>query len=556
MDDLIKVICENDGSTHMVAIGTPLREIAKMCIPSDEHPFLAAYVNHRIKELNYKVYSPVTIRLIDITHSEGHRVYQRTAIFMLQRCLRELFPENRFLVRHSLGSGLYCELEGMNEISAEAAHTINARMVELAAADYRIERKRMLTNEVREIYAKNGFDDKIALLDSRPRLYSTIYTMDGEVGYFYGALAPSTGYITSFEIKPYYNGFYLVLPDKANPSTLKDNIHADKMLDVFRGYKQWVSNMGVPVVGRLNQTILSGEGGELIKFAEALHEKQFAAIADSIAQANTSRGTRLVLISGPSSSGKTTFAKRLGIQLRILGLKPVLISLDDYFVDRVKTPRDENGEYDYEVLEAINVELFNDHLRRLAAGESVCIPRYDFITGTSTLNRTPLTLDERSILVVEGIHGLNPRLTPGLPDEMKFKIYISCFTTVSMDNISRIPTTDNRLLRRMIRDYRTRGSSAVDTLSRWASVRRGEERHIFPYQENADVMFNSSLFYELPILTRFAEPILREVPDTEPVFAEARRMLKFLDDFTPFDPAEVPPTSILREFIGGSSFNY
>ena len=557
MNELIKVICENDGSTHMVAMGTPLREIASLCHPvNSEYPFLAAYVNHRIKELNFKIYSPVTIRLIDITHSEGHRVYQRTAIFMLQRCLRELFPNNKFHVRHSLGSGLYCEIEGMNEISADDASAIYERMAAIAAEDIVIERKRMLTDEVRQIYAEMGFDDKIALLDSRPRLYSTIYTMGSEVGYFYGALAPSTGYITSFEIKPYYNGFYLVLPDRANPSTLKDNIHADKMLDVFRGYKQWVGSMGVPVVGALNQKIQAGEGGELIKFAEALHEKQFAAIADQIAQANTSRGTRLVLISGPSSSGKTTFAKRLGIQLRILGLNPVLISLDDYFVDRVKTPRDENGDYDYEVLEAINVELFNDHLRRLSRGESVSIPRYDFITGTSTLDRTPLTLDERSILVVEGIHGLNPRLTPSLSDDLKFKIYISCFTTVAMDNISRIPTTDNRLLRRMIRDYRTRGSSAVDTLSRWASVRRGEERHIFPYQENADVMFNSSLFYELPILTRFAEPILREVPDTEPVYAEARRMLKFLDDFTPFDTAEVPPTSILREFIGGSSFHY
>ena len=312
----------------------------------------------------------------------------------------------------------------------------------------------------------------------------------------------------------------------------------------------------MPTIGAVNARALAGDAGGMIKIAEAFHERKFAEVADAIQDAHRTRGVRMVLISGPSSSGKTTSAKRLGLQLGVLGLRPVMISLDDYFVEREKSPRDENGQYDYEALEAIDLELFNDHLHRLLQGQSVDIPRYDFITGRRTQHDTPLTLDERSILIIEGIHGLNPRLTPSVPDAVKFKIYISCFTSVAMDNLSRIATTDNRLLRRLTRDYRQRGADALQTLSRWASVRRGEERHIFPYQENADVMFNSSLFYEISALRPFAEKILREVPDTVPEFDEARRMLKFLDNFIPIPSDEIPPTSILREFIGGSSFKY
>ena len=561
MNDNITVRCHDCETLKQVAMGTPLTEVAAQCSAAGElpRPVLAAYVDNRIKELCYRVCKPVTIRFIDITSAEGHRVYQRTAVFMLQKAAHELYPDCRLLVRHSLGSGVYFELKENSATvaapdSAAAAAALCDRMRAIAEADYPISRRRMTTDEVREIYRRRGFDDKIALLDTRPRLYSELCTMDDECGYFYGALAPSSGCIRTFGIKPYLRGYYLMLPDPADPSSLRDEIHADKMAEVFSGYKQWVDVMGVPTVGRLNAKVLAGEAGDLVKIAEAFHEKQLAAIADSIDSANRSRGLRMVLISGPSSSGKTTFAKRLGIQLRILGLNPVLISLDDYFVDRDKTPLDENGDYDYEALEAINLTLFNDHLTRLTRGESIAMPRYDFISGRSQLDCTPLTLDERSILVIEGIHGLNPRLTPSVPDSMKFKIYISCFTTVAMDNLSRIHTTDNRLLRRLIRDSRTRGANAVSTLSRWASVRRGEERHIVPYQENADVMFNSSLFYELAVLRPFAEPLLREVPDTEPVYAEAHRMLKFLDAFTPIDAAEVPPSSLLREFVGGSSF--
>lgn len=556
MTDTIKVICENLGNELDIPMGTSLLEISRR-LTSGPHPFLAAFVNNRVKELNYKIYTPVTIRFIDITSFAGIRVYQRTSWFILQKAVRDLYPGQTLHIRHSMGqSGFYCEIEGIDPLTREAAAALEERMRAIVAADLPIIRTKVLTEEVRARYAEQGFDDKIALLDTRPRLYSELYTLGDLPGYFYGSLAPSTGYITRFGIEPYYRGFYLALPLRTSPDELHKHVSQEKMFGIFREYQSWVALMGVPTIGAVNARALAGDAGGMIKIAEAFHERKFAEVADAIQEAHRTRGVRMVLISGPSSSGKTTSAKRLGLQLGVLGLRPVMISLDDYFVEREKTPRDENGQYDYEALEAIDLELFNDHLHRLLQGQSVDIPRYDFITGRRTQHGTPLTLDERSILIIEGIHGLNPRLTPSVPDAVKFKIYISCFTSVAMDNLSRIATTDNRLLRRLTRDYRQRGADALQTLSRWASVRRGEERHIFPYQENADVMFNSSLFYEISALRSFAEKILREVPDTVPEFDEARRMLKFLDNFIPIPSDEIPPTSILREFIGGSSFKY
>ncbi|MFR2860022.1 MAG: uridine kinase, partial [Alistipes ihumii] len=324
----------------------------------------------------------------------------------------------------------------------------------------------------------------------------------------------------------------------------------------FSEYTRWVDVIGVANIGSLNARILEGGGSDLIRIAEALHEKALGNLADRIYERHRDGGARIVLISGPSSSGKTTFAKRLGIQLSILGMRPVLVSLDDYFVDREKTPLDEDGEYDYEALEAIDVGRFNDDLAALLAGREVGMPRYNFITGKSEPNHRTLRMDERSVLLIEGIHGLNPRLTPQIDAAMKFKVYVSALTSIAMDDLNRIATTDNRLIRRIVRDHRTRGNSATATLRRWESVRRGEDKHIFPNQEQADVMFNSSLFYELAVLKDCVWPLLREVPDTEPEFGEARRLLKFLDHFTSLDGKEIPPTSILREFIGGSSFEY
>jgi len=556
MGGSIKIACENGNCNLEVAAGTSLLEVADRYLAVPRRPYLAAYVDNRIKELDYRIYTPVSVRYIDITHFEGIRVYQRSVSFALQHAVRDLYPGRKLYIRYSLQRGFYCEIEGCDTFSAEQAAALNDRLRQIVELDLPITRQRVRSDEAEAEYRRLGFDDKTALLRTRPRLYCDLYRLGDLCGYFYGALVPSTRYLRLFDIRPYYNGFYVVLPTRSEPDSLGEPHSQEKLFDIFQGYKSWVRIMGVPTVGQLNAKVLCGDASELIKIAEALHEKQIGRIADAIDTANRTRGTRMVLISGPSSSGKTTFAKRLGIQLRILGLNPVLLSLDDYFVDRDKTPVGPDGKYDFEALEAIDLNLFNEHLQRLFAGESMAVPRYDFITGKRQWHDNPLQLDDRSLLIVEGIHGLNPKLTPSISDALKFRIYVSCFTSVSMDNLTRIATTDHRLLRRMIRDNATRGHDALATLKQWESVRRGEERHIFPYQENADVMFNSSLFYEIPVLRRFAEPILREVPDTQPEYGEAKRLLKFLDNFIPIDPAEIPPTSLLREFIGGSSFRY
>lgn len=554
--ETVKVICQNTSSVVEVVAGTSLLELEQKLGFDGKYPMLAAYVNNRIKELNYKIYRPLAVRFIDISHFEGYRVYQRTISFIIQKAVWDIYKDRQFYIRHTVGRGFYCEFADGKSLSDEEIVALRAQMQKIIDARHPIHRHHMLTSDINNIYEKFGFEDKIDLLNTRPRLYSDIYCMDDMVGYFYGALTPDTGYIHLFDLRRYYNGFYIALPTHSDPDKLDLDVQWDKMFDVFHEYHRWVEIMGVPTVGRLNKKTIEGDSSELIKIAEAFHEKKIAAMADQIAEANLTKGTRMVLISGPSSSGKTTTSKRLGIQLRILGLDPVLISLDDYFVDRERTPKDENGDYDYEALEAIDLELLNSDLQRLMAGESVEVPRYDFITGTRQWHETPLKLSERSILIMEGIHGLNPRLTPSIPRDQKFCIYVSCLTSVAMDNLSRIATSDNRLLRRITRDYATRGSNALSTLQRWSSVRRGEQKHIFPYQENADVMFNSSLFYELSVIRSKVEPILREVPDTVPEFGEAKRLLKFLDNFTPISSEEIPPTSILREFIGGSSFKY
>lgn len=558
MTELIKVACDNTGEIIEVMAGSTLRDVELQLNMPNKNSFLAAYVNNRVKELSYKIYRPITIRFVDITTFEGLRVYRRTATFVLQKALHDLYPSSKLHIRHTLGnnSGFYCNILGDVNISEIDIDAIKRRMDEIIDLNIDIDHSMMLTKDVREAYAKFNYDDKIALLDTRPRLYSKIYTLDDIPGYFYGSLAPSTGYVNLFDLKRYYNGICLLLPKNTAPEALEPYIQQDKMFDIFQEYQSWVDIMGVSTAGELNSKVMAGDASELIKIAEAFHEKKLASIADAIDVANRESGTRMVLISGPSSSGKTTFAKRLGIHLRVLGLNPVLISLDDYFVDREKSPIDENGEYDFEALEAIDLVQFNDHLQRLNSGESVDIPRYDFISGRRKWHNNPLTLDRRSILIIEGIHGLNPRLTQSMADNLKFKIYISCFTSVAMDNVSRISTTDNRLLRRLIRDYSTRGADALATLSRWDSVRRGEEKNIFPYQEGADIMFNSSLFYEISVLRSFAEPILNEVTNIHPEYDKAQRMLKFLDNFIPIQSHEIPPTSIIREIIGGSSFKY
>ena len=550
----VKIVCENLGTTMEVEWGTQLGTIAKELKSPSGYPFLAAYVNNSIRELDARVGEPMSVRFIDITHFEGSRVYQRTLFLALHKAVRDLYPGKRFRITHSVSRGFYCEIEGLDS-TPEIVAAIKQRLDEIIAADLPIVRHKLLKDEVLDIYRRLGFEDKVEIISSRPHLYVTVYTLDDLAGYFYGALAPSTGYLHLYDLRVYYNGIYIAVPSRREPDKFEPMVPQDKMFDVFREYRNWVDIMGVANIGQLNRKIAEGDGGDLIKIAEAFHEKKLAAIADRIAEAHHTKGTRMVLVSGPSSSGKTTFSKRLGIQLRILGLIPTMISLDDYFLDREDTPRDENGDYDFETIDALDIDTFNDHLGRLFAGEMVDIPRYDFITGRRQWHDTPLQLNDRSILIVEGIHGLNPKLTARIADNLKFKVYISCLTSISMDDLSRIHTTDNRLIRRMVRDNAYRGTSAESTLKRWQSVRRGEEKYIFPYQENADVMFNSSLLYELPVLKSHVAPLLLGVPDTEEVYGEAVRLLKFIDNFSSLDSREIPPTSLLREFIGGSSFD-
>ena len=556
MGKIVKIQCVNCNATLEVEMGTSLLELLESLDLKGKYPPLAAFVNHELKELNYRIYNPAKVEFFDITNLAGFRVYQRSMIFIMQAVVSKLYPSQKFHARHAIGDSIYCEVEGKDEFSVEECQALYDAARDIVEQNIPIIREKLPTEEAIAEFKKRGFDDKVDLLQTRQQLYSSVQHLGDEIGYFFGALAPSTGYIDRFDVQPYHNGFYISVPSRTAPDTIAPAPNLKKMFSIFDGYSEWVDIMGVATVGKLNKRIEQGDTSEMIQIAEALHEKRLARIADTIAEANRERGLRLVLISGPSSSGKTTTSKRLGVQLRVLGLHPVLISTDDYFVNREDTPRDENGDYDFEALEAIDLARLNEDLGRLMAGESVEIPRFDFISGTRKWHDNPLQLDDRSILIMEGIHSLNPRLTPSIPDSAKFRLYASCFTSVAMDNTSRIHTTDNRLLRRMIRDNATRGMSAADTIARWPSVRRGEERNIFPYQEEADVMFNSSLFYEIAVLKPYAEPLLRAIPNTRPEYATAQGMLKFLENFHTIITDEIPPTSVLREFVGGSAFKY
>ena len=557
MEQTIKVFCENSNTSLFVKMGTSLAELLDILALKSPFPSLAAYVNNSLKELTYRIFEPVTVRFIDITHFEGRRVYQRTLFFIMQKAVYDLYPDYKLSVRHSIAKGFYAEIEGFEGVPQEVVDAIKARMQQIIKQDISIIKTKMPEKEAAELYKQFGLEDKVALLETRHHLYVTVYMLADLPGFFYGALCPSTKMISLFDIEPFCKGIYIRVPSNNDPTQLEQMVPQDKMFEIISLHKQWSEILGVANIGSLNKIILENKSKELIQIAEALQEKVCANVADMIFDKYNQEGSRIILLSGPSSSGKTTTSKRIAVQLSVLGFEPMVISLDDYFLNRECTPRDENGEYDFEALEALDIEQFNKDLLALLDGEEVNIPTYDFVTGCRVMNpEKRLRLKSRSMLIIEGIHALNPSLTPHIKDTQKFKIYVSALTSIAMDNMNRIATTDNRLLRRMVRDNAYRGTSAVDTIKRWQSVRRGEDKHIFPYQEQADVVINSAMIYELCVLKRYAETILHEVPDSVPEFGEANRLLKFLEHFAPIDSDFIPPTSVLREFIGGSSFVY
>ena len=518
---------------------------------------ICARVNNKTESLLYQVFAPKQVEFLDKTSPSGSRTYVRSLCMVLYRAVSSLFPGVRLRIEHAISRGWYGRLIGLNgPISHADIDAIRAEMQRIIDADIPFERKERLTRDAIRIFEQQGLIDKVDLLSSIHSLYTVYYRLDGICDSYYGTLAPSTGCLRVFAIDPYKEGFLLRSFDSENPAVPPQPVTQEKMYTAFTDYLEFNSIVGVRNAGELNRTVEAGRTAMLINVAEALHDKYIARISDEITARYHRGGARVVLIAGPSSSGKTTTTKRLGIQLMTNLLKPQMISLDDYFVDRTQTPRDADGDYDYESLYALDLPLFNRDLNAIIAGEEVALPTYNFQTGTREYRGNTIRLTEGSILLIEGIHGLNPELTAAVAEDMKFRIYVSALTTISIDDHNWVPTTDNRLLRRIIRDYKYRGASAEDTIRRWPSVRRGEERWIFPYQENADATFNSSLLFELGVMKDYAEDILGRVPRDTPEYGEAHRLRKFLSYFLPIGEKNIPSTSLLREFLGGSSFHY
>ncbi len=552
---MIEIICINCDARKQYPIGTTISDIALDMQICSKQPILGVLVNNKLKEMNYQVFKPKTIQFIDITHHIGIKMYIRSLAFVLYKAIKDIHPSAVLSIEHSISKGWYCEISNSHLfLDAITIGLIKKRMQEIIELDIPFIRKEILTTEAITLFEENGLYDKVLLFKTRNQLYSSVYHLDDTINYLYGYLVPSTGYLKKFNVVQYFNGLLLQVPKQKQPDEIDELVVQNKLFKIFREHKKWCEILEVPFVGSLNTAVIEKRDYELIQISEALHEKKIAKIADNIFKRRNE--TRLILISGPSSSGKTTFSMRLSVELRVLGFKTVQISLDNYFINREFTPKDEFGDYDFECIEALDIEQFNKDLLELMDGKSVEIPRFDFITGKRYYNNTILKLAKDSLIIVEGIHGLNPKLTHLIEEKMKYRIFVSALTQLAIDKQNPIPTTDNRLIRRIVRDYRNRGYSALDTLKRWESVRKGEELNIFPYQENADMMFNSALLYELGVLKTFAEPILRVVPENMPEYAEAVRLQKFISYFLPISERDIPPTSILREFLGGSSFVY
>jgi uridine kinase len=550
--EIIQLHIEETGENVLYPKGVRLDSLAKDYARYHASRIMAARVNNDIRELFKKLNYDATVQFIDMSTEDGARIYQRGLVFILYAAARDLFPDRRLRVLHSLGSGLFCDFREMRATDDEIIR-IRMRMHELVDQDIEYQKQELYKWDALQLLESIGMHDKAELLRYRSKSTVNIYYLGRHPNYFYGFMPHSTGDTPVFDLIPYRTGMVLVFPGITSPTALPDYVPQAKLADVFDEAEEWGHIIGVETAGDLNDVIVQGHARELIMVSEMLHEKKIAQLADRV----TASSARLVLIAGPSSSGKTTFSKRLALQLRVNGFDPHAVSLDDYFVDRVSTPPGEDGKPDFECLESLNIARFNDDLNRILDRQTVTLPRYSFKTGTSTDTGETVTPNDRTILVVEGIHGLNPGLTGRIPDAAKFRIYVSALTFLNLDDDNRIPTTDVRILRRMVRDHSFRGYSALDTLRIWHSVRMGEEKHIFPFQERADAMFNSSLVYELSFLRNYAMQLLLQIDNTVPEYSEARRLIRFLDYFLPvMDTDVIPSTSIIREFLGNSYFNY
>lgn len=554
---MLQIYCKNNNSAREFPEGSSLLDIYNGFNLAMPYGPVSAKVNNKVESLDFRVYYNKDIEFLDITNSSGMRTYVRSLFFILVKAVEELYPQGSISLEHPISKGYFCKLHIDRTIGLDDVQRIKQKMQEIIAADIPYTRTESHTEEVVRLFEKRGMMDKARLLDTYGQLYSYYYQLGDTVDCYYSSLVPSTGYIRLFDIVKYYDGLLLRIPSRENPTKLEEVVKQEKMLEVFQEYHRWNQILGISTVGDLNVACNHGHATDLINVSEALQEKKIAQIADEITHRNQDgKRVKLVLISGPSPSGKTTFSKRLSIQLMTNGLKPYPISLDDYFVNRNDTPLDENGKHDFESLYAVDLPFFEEQLTTLLNGGEVELPRYNFTTGKREMSGKKLRIDEHMILIIEGIHALNPALTPHIPNENKYKVYVSALTTILLDNHNYIPTTDNRLLRRIIRDYKYRNYSAEETIARWPSVRAGEEKWIFPYQENADAMFNSALLFELAVLKDYVEPVLRKVPNRCPEYSEAHRLLRFLNYFVSVQDKELPPTSLLREFLGGSSFQY
>ena len=553
MKQKIQIRCKNNKKSQKVEIGSTLFDVFSSFDLKMTHGPVSARVNNKVEGMHYRVYNSKDVEFLDMTSASGSRAYTRTLFFVLCKAVQDIYPNTDVVIDIPVSNGFYVDIRLGRPVVDEDVNILRRRMQEIIDSKMPIRRFTVPTEEAVALFQEKGDVEKVKLLKTSGSIYTTYYKIGEYVDYYYGTLLTNTSQLYLFGLEKYYDGMLLRIPSVSNPDVLGEMTRQDKMFDIFKEHHRWQEILGIRTVGDFNQAIDAGHATDIINISEALQEKKLAKIAEEIA---SREGVKLVLLAGPSSSGKTTSCKRLSIQLAVNGLKPLQISLDDYFVDRDKTPKDENGDFDFESIYALNLDLLNDQFNALFRGEEVELPKYDFPSGKSVKSGKKLKLEPNNVLVVEGIHALNPELTAHVPGEQIFRVYASALTTILLDNHNYIPTTDNRLLRRIIRDYKYRGVSAQETIRRWPSVRAGENKWIFPFQENADAMLNTAMLYELSVLKMQAEPLLQQVPENCEEFAEAYRLLKFLKYFKGIPYNNLPPTSLLREFLGGSSFHY